>query len=712
MIQLIWIFLMGSIFSQPVFQVISPFTDATPLISPPPQTSQVPIISFAHFDGDGTARAVNEADQIGDIFHSLYESVLFGQRQHVSFKIKSTEGVVYLYDLLCERSGHCDVKIQSRTKNRKVNPAEALNLFLKENGDVQFIQPVLKVRDTSSDILQTLKGTNEKLKLVDELWSKTYKMKDIGDKKRAQFALEVLRAHNKLREHHGTESLTLEKKLMEDAQNYAERCARSGSIVPRDQMSPYGENIWGLTTNASDLDDLHGGRPVEKWYSESRNYTFGEEPKDISAGHLTQLLWSKTKYLGVGIAANDNGQIFVICEYHPPGNYLGDYAANVKPLQKPFTNEDAAEISIPSLAHLSISNSSNLPTTPSSISARNTTKTSTELSRIRSYTLQFHNEKRILHSLKALNYTHELESLAQEWAEHLLKNGTFYHRPDNIYGENIYFYTASFYLDDKASIKKAVDAWYDEIDFYKSFDKEPTVEELTTGNPTGHFTQVVWNSTTNVGLGIARQDSENSHLVVVVANYAPGGNVLGRFKDNVSRPVAWYKNVSQDVKNVTKHKAPAPVVKEKSPSEVLDENVALGASFENLLMSDFMKNVTPTVSVQNVTSKRVISKGGKNMTSQGGISKDSKVTGYNVTSKAETSKDALDKKVTSKIDSARNVTKIVNSGSDLSTKTGTSENDTIKSSNSKVVIRREVRGLRMFSERVAQMSSTPVCPEK
>lgn len=231
-------------------------------------------------------------------------------------------------------------------------------------------------------------------------------------------------------------------------------------------------------------------------------------------------------------------------------------------------------------------------------------------------------------------------------------------------------------------------------------------------SPSGHFTQVVWNSTTNVGLGIARQDSENSHLVVVVANYAPGGNVLGRFKDNVSRPVAWYKNVSQDVKNVTKHKAPAPVVKEKSPSEVLDENVALGASFENLLMSDFMKNVTPTVSVQNVTSKRVISKGGKNMTSQGGISKDSKATGYNVTSKAETSKDALDKKVTSKIDSARNVTKIVNSGSDLSTKRGTSENDTIKSSNSKVVIRREVRGLRMFSERVAHMSSTPVCPEK
>lgn len=80
-------------------------------------------------------------------------------------------------------------------------------------GDVQFIQPVLKVRDTSSDILQTLKGTNEKLKLVDELWSKTYKMKDIGEKKRAQFALEVLRAHNKLREHHGTESLTLEKKV-------------------------------------------------------------------------------------------------------------------------------------------------------------------------------------------------------------------------------------------------------------------------------------------------------------------------------------------------------------------------------------------------------------------------------------------------------------------------------------------------------------------
>lgn len=93
------------------------------------------------------------------------------------------------------------------------------HLELYSQGDVQFMQPDLKVKNTSSEIFETLKETNGKLNLVDELGSKTYKMKDISDKKRGQFALEVLRAHNKLRDHHGTESLALEKKV-----NYQRLC--------------------------------------------------------------------------------------------------------------------------------------------------------------------------------------------------------------------------------------------------------------------------------------------------------------------------------------------------------------------------------------------------------------------------------------------------------------------------------------------------------
>ncbi|XP_026676857.1 uncharacterized protein LOC103505832 [Diaphorina citri] len=523
---------------------------------------------------------------VGDIFHALYEAILYGQKQHVSFKIKSPEGAVYVYDLVCDVGGHCDVRIQSKVKEKQGSPRQALDLFLKGDGEVQFIQPDLKVQNLSSAILQSLKGINERLNLVDNI--NTFKMKEFSEEKKAEFVREVLQAHNKLREHHGAEPLALEKKLMEDAQSYAEQCARGGSIMPRNQVSPYGENIWGLTTNASDFDDFHGYRPVGKWYSEVRHYVFGQEPEDNSAGNsdscfqstflrrpifiirpftnedaeeisipdLTALSLSTSSNQTVPGSTTSSDKTSnssvsqreaMVCEYHPPGNYLGEYAANVKPLQKPFTNEDAEEISIPDLTALSLSSSNQtVPgSTPSSDKTRNSSISQRE-AMVEFYTLKYHNEKRELHLLPPLSYNKQLSALALDWANQLLEADKFSHRPDNKFGENIFFYTSSFYVDDKEAIKKAVTAWYNEIEDYREyFDLEPPLEALTTGNPTGHFTQVVWNGTTEVGLGLSRNASSDFHKVIVVANYAPPGNILGRFKENVPMPAEWKKKKSQ-----------------------------------------------------------------------------------------------------------------------------------------------------------------------
>ena len=46
----------------------------------------------------------------------------------------------------------------------------------------------------------------------------------------------------------------------------------------------------------------------------------------------------------------------------------------------------------------------------------------------------------------------------------------------------------------------------------------------------GHFTQVVWKGSKEVGIGKA---FGNDGRVFVVANYYPAGNILGKFKDNV-----------------------------------------------------------------------------------------------------------------------------------------------------------------------------------
>ena len=50
---------------------------------------------------------------------------------------------------------------------------------------------------------------------------------------------------------------------------------------------------------------------------------------------------------------------------------------------------------------------------------------------------------------------------------------------------------------------------------------------------TGHFTQVVWKGTSEVGFGKAK---DAKGLVIVVASYRPPGNIAGQFKNNVLAP--------------------------------------------------------------------------------------------------------------------------------------------------------------------------------
>jgi hypothetical protein len=49
---------------------------------------------------------------------------------------------------------------------------------------------------------------------------------------------------------------------------------------------------------------------------------------------------------------------------------------------------------------------------------------------------------------------------------------------------------------------------------------------------TGHFTQVVWKGSKQLGVGIAF--ANNDRKAIVVANYYPPGNYLGQFPQHVS----------------------------------------------------------------------------------------------------------------------------------------------------------------------------------
>ena len=48
-----------------------------------------------------------------------------------------------------------------------------------------------------------------------------------------------------------------------------------------------------------------------------------------STGHFTQVVWKGSKELGIARASDNKGRIYVVANYAPAGNFIGDFAANV-----------------------------------------------------------------------------------------------------------------------------------------------------------------------------------------------------------------------------------------------------------------------------------------------------------------------------------------------------------------------------------------------
>ena len=138
--------------------------------------------------------------------------------------------------------------------------------------------------------------------------------------------------------------------------------------------------------------------------------------------------------------------------------------------------------------------------------------------------LKAHNNYRKIHHAEPLKLNRELCKIAQNYANHLANIGRLQHS-DNCYhnnsmGENLYYCKGK-----EPTGSSITTSWYSEI---KSYNYSGEFS-----NNTGHFTQVVWKETKEVGFGKSKnQDGK----IYVVANYYPAGNVIGLFKHNVLRP--------------------------------------------------------------------------------------------------------------------------------------------------------------------------------
>ncbi|CAF1310323.1 unnamed protein product, partial [Didymodactylos carnosus] len=144
---------------------------------------------------------------------------------------------------------------------------------------------------------------------------------------------------------------------------------------------------------------------------------------------------------------------------------------------------------------------------------------------IRRQALKAHNEYRTKHCAPPLTLSRRLNGIAQKYAEHLASTKTFEHSHTKGLGENLWMLTSSEKIKHVKGSAATKD-WYDEVQHYNF--GQPGFSHAT-----GHFTQLVWNSSKKMGLGVALSSDKKS--VYVVANYEPAGNTVnaGYFEKNV-----------------------------------------------------------------------------------------------------------------------------------------------------------------------------------
>jgi len=141
--------------------------------------------------------------------------------------------------------------------------------------------------------------------------------------------------------------------------------------------------------------------------------------------------------------------------------------------------------------------------------------------------LKAHNNARKEVGVPNLSWSKTLEAEALKWAKNMVENEKMFHssnesRPNQ--GENLSVFFNTVGGESVFSSTPALDAsnaWYNEINDYTYSE---IGSDVNANVMIGHYTQMIWSTTTEVGIAVAISDTGK---VYVAARYSPPGNYIG-----------------------------------------------------------------------------------------------------------------------------------------------------------------------------------------
>ncbi|EDO39011.1 predicted protein [Nematostella vectensis] len=353
-----------------------------------------------------------------------------------------------------------------------------------------------------------------------------------------EYQLNALNRHNYYRRIHNAPAMQLDKELSRYASTWAAKMAQSGTLT-RGYRGDVGSN----TKIECDGTQDDGIQVVDSWYKDVCNYNFNTHQPVI--GLFSQLVWKSSTSLGIGRSRGNYGGFactYWVAVYKPPGNYEISREWNVDKGSFDWNavcNPDSGQITAPppvTAAPVPVTNTAATPETapptppatgaPPEVTTTPTPPVTTQQAdNYQEYQLNAlnrHNYYRSIHNAPAMQLDKELSRYASTWAAKMAQSGTLTRGYRGDVGSNTKI-ECDGTQDDGIQV---VDSWYKDVCNYDFNAHQPVI---------GLFSQLVWKSSTSLGIGRSRGNYRGFACTYWVAVYKPPGNYEISREWNVDR---------------------------------------------------------------------------------------------------------------------------------------------------------------------------------
>ncbi|MEM9327541.1 MAG: pathogenesis-related family 1 protein [Bacteroidota bacterium] len=133
-----------------------------------------------------------------------------------------------------------------------------------------------------------------------------------------QDIIKIVDRHNYWRAEVNVDPIEWSDEMAEVAAKWARELKKDGCAFYHSDYG-FGENLWKGTTGYYSIEEA-----IDSWASEKADYNYSSNKcrRGKVCGHYTQIVWANTQKVGCAQVTCDGYTIWV-CEYDPPGNWVG-----------------------------------------------------------------------------------------------------------------------------------------------------------------------------------------------------------------------------------------------------------------------------------------------------------------------------------------------------------------------------------------------------